>query len=91
MNPSRKQLVTFAIVGLAVLLVLLKYRHYLLNPWTRDGQVRADVVQITPRVNGPIVKLAIVDNQFVSAGDLLFEIDPRTYAASLAQAQAAYD
>ena len=91
MNLSRKQLITAAVVALAVLLVLLKYRDYLLNPWTRDGQVQANVVQITPRVNGPIVKLAIVDNQFVSAGDLLFEIDPRTYAASLAQAQAAYD
>ena len=66
--------------------ILYKYQDYVTNPWTRDGQVRAQVVQIAPRVEGPIVKLAVVDNQFVKAGDLLFEIDPRTYKASLDQA-----
>ena len=91
MNLSRKHLLTAAVVAVAVLLVLLKYRDYVLNPWTRDGQIRADVIQITPRVSGPIVDLPVVDNQLVKAGDLLFEIDPRTFAASLAQAQAQYD
>ena len=91
MNLSRKQLLTTAIVAVAVVLVLLKYWNYLLNPWTRDGQVRAEVVQITPRVSGAIVQLAIQDNQFVSKGDLLFEIDPRTFAANMNQAQAQYD
>jgi multidrug resistance efflux pump len=90
-NLSRKHLLTGAIVALAILLVLLKYWDYVLNPWTRDGQVRAEVVQIAPRISGPIVSLPIVDNQFVKAGNLLFEIDPRTYAASQAQAQAQYD
>jgi multidrug resistance efflux pump len=90
-NISRKYLLTGAVVLIAVLAVLLKYWDYVLNPWTRDGQVRADVVQITPRVSGPIVTLPVIDNQFVKTGDLLFEIDPRTFAASLAQAQAQYD
>ena len=91
MNLSRKHLLTIAIVAVAIVVVLLKYRDYVLNPWTRDGQVRAEVVQIAPRVSGPIVSLPVRDNQFVKAGDLLFEIDPRTYAASADQAQAQYD
>ena len=91
MNLSRKYQLTGAVVLIAVAAVLLKYRDYVVNPWTRDGQVRAEVIQITPRISGPIVQLAIVDNQFVKAGDLLFEIDPRTFAASLAQASAQYD
>ena len=41
--------------------------------------------------SGPIVKLEVQDNQFVKAGDLLFEIDPRTFKTSLEQAQAQYD
>jgi multidrug resistance efflux pump len=90
-NLSRKHLLTAAVVAVAALLVLLKYWDYILNPWTRDGQVRAEVIQITPRVSGPLVALPVVDNQFVKAGDLLFEIDPRTYAASLDQAKAEYD
>jgi multidrug resistance efflux pump len=81
-------LVTTAVVLAAVGVVALKYRHYLANPWTRDGQVRAQVIQINPRVSGPIVHLPVKDNQLVKEGDLLFEIDPRTFEASLAQAKA---
>ena len=91
MKLSRKHLLTGAVVTIAILVVLLKYWDYVLNPWTRDGQVRAEVIQIAPRVSGPIVSLPVKDNQFVKAGDLLFEIDPRTYAANQAQAQAQYD
>jgi RND family efflux transporter MFP subunit len=81
--------VTGSIVLLAALVLSFKYRNYVENPWTRDGQVCAEVVQITPRVSGPIVHLPIRDNQFVKTGDLLFEIDPRTFQASLDQASAA--
>ena len=91
MQISRKYLVTGTLVLIAVLAVLFKYWDYMVNPWTRDGQVRAEVIQVTPRVSGPIVSLPIRDNQFVKAGDLLFEIDPRTYQASLDQAQAQLD
>ena len=61
------------------------------NPWTRDGQVEASVIEIAPRVSGPIVALPIRDNQLVRAGDVLFEIDPRTYQVSLDQARAQLD
>jgi multidrug resistance efflux pump len=88
---SRKYLVTGTLVLIALLAVLLKYWAYVVNPWTRDGQVRAEIIQVTPRVSGPIVKLPIRDNQFVKAGDLLFKIDPRTFQASLDQAQAQLD
>lgn len=91
MNISRKYLLTGAVVLIAVIAVLLKYRDYVANPWTRDGQVHADVVQITPRVSGPIIKLAVKDNQLVKTNDLLFEIDPRTFEANLAQARAQLD
>jgi multidrug resistance efflux pump len=91
MKNYQKYLVTGAIIAIAVTLVLLKYRDYVTNPWTRDGQVRANVIQIAPRVSGPIVDLPIRDNQSVKAGDLLFEIDPRTFQAALDQASAQLD
>ncbi len=91
MQKVLKYIFTGVIVAIAVGLVLFKYRDYVTNPWTRDGQVRADVIQITSRVSGPIVNLPIRDNQFVKAGDLLFEIDPRTFQASLDQARAQLD
>jgi multidrug resistance efflux pump len=91
MKKALKLLSTGAILLIALLLVLWKYWDYVVHPWTRDGQVRADVVQVTPRVSGPIVRMTVKDNQRVAAGDLLFEIDPRTFEASLAQARARYD
>ena len=91
MKTHQKYLLTGAVVLIAVAAIFFKYWDYVINPWTRDGQVRAEVIQITPRVSGPIVKLAVKDNQFVKVGDLLFEIDPRTFEASLAQVRAQYD
>ncbi len=84
-------LLTAAVVLIAVAVVAYKYWDYVTNPWTRDGQVRAQVIQITPRVSGPIVQLPIADNQLVKTGDLLFEIDPRTFQAALDQARADLD
>ncbi len=91
MNKYQKYLLTGTIVLIAAVMILFKYREYVKNPWTRNGQVCAEVIQVTPRVSGPIVKLPIKDNQFVKAGDILFQIDPRTFEASLAQASAKYD
>ena len=91
MKGKLKYLLTSTIVLVAIGMFAVKYWDYITNPWTRDGQVRAQVIQITPRVSGPIIKLPIKDNQFVKAGDLLFEIDPRTFEADLQAARADLD
>ena len=91
MKNYQKYLLTGAVVAIAAILILIKYRVYVTNPWTRNGQVRAQVVQITPRVSAPIIKLPIRDNQLVKTGDLLFAIDPRTFEANLEQARAELD
>ncbi len=41
-----------------------------------------------PRVPGPIIRIAVVDNQHVQRGDLLFEIDPADYHAAVEQVEA---
>lgn len=86
-----KALISGAIILAAIGIAAFRYWEYLANPWTRHGQVQAQVVLIAPRVSGPVVDLPIHDNQPVAAGDLLFAIDPRTFAAQLAQAQANLD
>lgn len=91
MKTYSNYLMTGIIVLIAVVAVSFKYWNYITNPWTRDGQVMANVVEVTARVTGPIIKLPIRDNQYVKAGDVLFEIDPRTFQASLDQARANYD
>jgi multidrug resistance efflux pump len=91
MHGKLKYLLTALIVLIAAAVFALRYWDYITNPWTRNGQVFAQVIQITSRVSGPIVKLPVKDNQFVKAGDLLFEIDPRTFEADLDHARADLD
>ncbi|OLQ85186.1 efflux transporter periplasmic adaptor subunit [Vibrio ponticus] len=85
---KKRVFVTGLIVVLALMAIGWKYQQYITNPWTRDGQVRAQIVQVTPRVTGPLVAIHVSDNSEVKAGQLLFEVDPRTYQAALAKAQA---
>ncbi len=79
-----------AIIFIVALLVgRVLWVHYMDEPWTRDGRVRAEVVNIAPDVSGAVVELPVADNQFVHKGDLLMQIDPSHYAIAVEQAQAA--
>jgi multidrug resistance efflux pump len=81
---------SITLAGVAVALFALRslWTHYELAPWTRDGRVRADVVSIAPDVSGFVVKVAVHDNQVVSKGDALFELDRARYEIVLQQALA---
>jgi RND family efflux transporter MFP subunit len=76
-------LITGFIVILAAIAALGMYERYTTKPWTRDAQVRANIVGIASRVSGPIIQIPVHDNQQVKKGDLLFEIDPATYIATV--------
>lgn len=58
------------------------------SPWTRDGKVRAELVNITPEVSGRLTAVAVQDNQRVSRGSLLFSIDEVPFKLALDSAQA---
>ena len=83
-----RYLVTLIVVALAAGAAWLLYQKYVTDPWTRDCQVRANIVGIAPRVSGPIINIPVRDNQEVKAGDLLFEIDPADYKTALDAAKA---
>lgn len=88
LTKSLKVVVTMVTIAVAALVVRGVYQKHFSDPWTRDGQVQAQVVQVAARVSAPVIKLSVIDNQFVKAGDVLFELDPRTFQASLDQAAA---
>ncbi|AET88810.1 MULTISPECIES: HlyD family secretion protein [Caballeronia] len=79
---------TIAIFAAALVIGRVLWVHYMDEPWTRDGRVRADVVNVAPDVSGAVVQLPVRDNQLVKKGDLLMEIDPSHYQIAVEQAQA---
>ena len=79
---------TAIVVLLALLLAWALWWHYMRSPWTRDGRIRAEVVDIAAEISGKVIEVKVVDNQFVHKGDVLFNVDPDTYRFALAQAQA---
>ncbi len=80
--------VTIAILAAAAVAGLLIWNHYVTAPWTRDGQVLANIVNLAPEVSGRITKLNVADNQMVRKGDVLYEVDPIDYQVAVASAQA---
>lgn len=67
------------------------WEHYELSPWTRNGRVRADVLQLAPDVSGIVSEVAVKDNQWVAAGTLLFSVEKARFGLAAQQAEAAVD
>ena len=80
---------TLLIVSFAVVVVWRMVMYYMFAPWTRDGHIRADIVQIAPDVSGLIQQVEVRDNQLVKRGQVLFSIDPDRFRLALRQAKAA--
>ena len=74
-------LVATALTGMLVLYVLNYY------PRTDTGVVFANYIGIAPQVDGPVTHFYVRENQFVKAGEPLFEIDPRPYQYALERAK----
>ena len=65
--------------------------HSFTHETTDDAFVDAHIISMAPKVAGRVAAVRVNDNQFVKAGDVLVEIDPRDLDASLAQKRAARD
>ena len=89
LSTVRRYLVTLAVVLAALFIGWRLWIHYENDPWTRDGRIKADVVQVAPDVSGQVTKINVIDNQTVNVGDVLFEIDTARFELALRQAQAA--
>lgn len=89
----RKALLRITVLALAIM-GGAGYTHHWWNNGrffedTDDAYVGADVTVISAKVPGYIAEVAVVDNQFVKAGDVLARIDARDYDAALAKADGA--
>ena len=80
--------ITLAMVTLAVVLGSALWRTYMTAPWTRDGRVRAYVVDVASEVPGTVTEVLVHDNQPVRHGQKLFVIDPQRFRLAIAASRA---
>src|SRR6202451_1383344 len=86
LNPLVKAALVAALILLAVVWYVFTGRVS-----TDDAQVDCHITAVAPQVPGYGVQLLINDNTPVKEGDLLVQIDPRTYTAQVEQAKANLD
>ena len=84
----RRYAITATVTLIAIILAWTLWWHYLRSPWTRDGRVNVEVVNVASQVAGQVVELRVIDNQTVKKGDVLFVIEPVDYKLALDQAEA---
>jgi RND family efflux transporter MFP subunit len=82
-------LVTVGAVAIAAAFGWYLWVTYQESPWTRDGRVRANVVNVAPDIAGPVIDVPIKDNQTLRIGDVLFTVDRARYQLALEPAEAA--
>jgi RND family efflux transporter MFP subunit len=87
-NSIVRVLVTLAVVVAAIAVGWQLWSYYMLQPWTRDGRVRADVVAVAADVSGLVSDVFVHDNEKVTKGQPLFRIDQRRFQYALDQAKA---
>jgi membrane fusion protein, multidrug efflux system len=89
---SRKALWRFALV--AVLLSIIGagvevYRYYSHWESTDDAQIDGYIYPVNSRITGYVTRVMVDDNQYVEAGTVLVQLDPKDYEVAVANAKAA--
>jgi membrane fusion protein (multidrug efflux system) len=80
-------------IGLGLLLavgVIAYLIHASYHETTDDAYTTGHVHDISSRVAGTVVEVAVDDNQFVKKGDVLVRLDPRDFQVQVAKAEADY-
>jgi membrane fusion protein, multidrug efflux system len=80
----------FLAIAFVVLLVggFLAYRYFSTYETTDDAEIDGHLMPLSARISGYIQKVNVDDNQYVTAGTVLAEIDPRDYQVAVDQAKA---
>ncbi len=79
---------TLFLVAITLLAMQLLWQRYQVEPITRDGKIRADIVHVATDVAGLITEVLVHDNEYVHKGDVLVVMDKPRYQLALEQAEA---
>lgn len=87
-HPTIKK---YILIGNITLICLFSLSYWIYGQFyinTDDAYVNAHIVKMATRVTGKVKKLYVDNNQYVTTGQILFEIEPETFEAAAAEAKA---
>lgn len=90
-SRSSKTRMRWLIVFVALVAVaasVLLYRYFAAWESTDDAQVDGYIYPVSSRVSGYVTRVLVDDNQYVEAGTVLVQLDPKDYDVALANAKA---
>lgn len=85
-DPVRRW--TFILLGACAVLMVWYLIADRVTPYTTQARVHALVVPVAAEVSGVVTDVAVTNNEFVVAGDLLFQVDRERYRLAVATAEA---
>lgn len=85
-DPVRRW--TLILLAAAAVLMVFYLIADRVTPFTTQSRVHAFVVPIAAEVSGTLTEVAVTNNQTVSAGELLLQVDPTRYELAVETAQA---
>jgi membrane fusion protein, multidrug efflux system len=87
-SPKVRRILVIAVVSLVAVAIGLFF-YFRNRESTDDAQVDGHITPVASKIYGRVFKVLIDDNQPVKAGQVIVEIDPADYQASVDQAKAA--
>ncbi|MFU8925456.1 HlyD family secretion protein [Acinetobacter puyangensis] len=76
-----------SVMLIALFTIIHLWRYYNNEPWTRDGRVRADVINVASDISGLVTEVLVQDNQTVKQDQVLFKIDIARQQLAVQQAE----
>jgi len=89
--PKRRRGIIVAVAVLLVLIALGIWWRSTYSEDTDDAQVNGHLIQISARIAGQVIKVDVDENQMVSRGQEIAQLDPKDFEVAVENAQAALD
>ena len=86
-NPRARMYIFVVILALLVA-VFFAWRYFTSYESTDDAEVDGHLMPLSARISGYVQNVNVDDNQYVTAGAVLAEIDPRDYQVAVDKARA---
>lgn len=82
-----RPVILLLVAAVALYAVVHLWNYYNAAPWTRDGRVKGDIMQVSSDVSGLVTEVLVQDNQTVKQGQVLLKIDVARQELDVEQAR----